>query len=258
LASKEIQQIIFERDDFTCQGCKKKGRPYWEVDVSAALASRTIFLVADHKDGRSEELSNLQALCWSCNSSKSGRNQYAFKMSVALKQLGRPVVFYPSLKNIFGFKASLLLCDLIYWPPRGRHERAASGWIYKSAEELLEETGLSYKEQYRARKVLTNAGVLEEDYRREEHLLFLRVNPMKLDALWDSLGTGQNGMCPIPNEEVPLDNLEGGTGQKVSSNKTKSTTESTHTEWRAIIISAIEESQRTGEPADDILKRKRA
>jgi hypothetical protein len=94
----------------------------------------------------------------------------------AVQELGRPIMFYRSLAKLIGIKESLLLCQLIYWTPRGRQDKG-KGWIYKSAEEFEEETCLTYREQRRIRAVLVERGLIEEEYNREEHVMYFRVVP---------------------------------------------------------------------------------
>lgn len=103
-----------------------------------------------------------------------------FSLSEALKRFGRPVVFYPSLAKLVGIEEAILLAQLCYWTPRSKSE---SGWIYKSAEDLEHETGLTYRQQFRARETLRERRVLEERYVRDEHRLYFRVIPDTIDNL---------------------------------------------------------------------------
>lgn len=58
--------------------------------------------------------------------------------------------------------AGVLLCQLIYWTRRGVDVQERDGWIYKTAHEWQQETGLSWKVQRRARTHLLELDVLEE------------------------------------------------------------------------------------------------
>ena len=58
--------------------------------------------------------------------------------------------------------AGVLLCQLIYWTRRGVDVQERDGWIYKTAHEWQQETGLSWKVQRRARMHLLDLDVLEE------------------------------------------------------------------------------------------------
>ncbi len=58
--------------------------------------------------------------------------------------------------------AGVLLCQLIYWTRRGVDVQERDGWIYKTAHEWQQETGLSWKVQRRARTHLLELDLLEE------------------------------------------------------------------------------------------------
>jgi hypothetical protein len=108
------------------------------------------------------------------------------KLTDFMSDIGRPVAYYPNLKKITGSTtATILLCQFIYW--RGK-EYDADGWLYKTAEEIEAETGLSYNEQKTARAALKEAGLIEEHYARLDHQMKFRVN---LDAVNDKWGTLQ-------------------------------------------------------------------
>jgi hypothetical protein len=62
----------------------------------------------------------------------------------------------------FGLAAGVFVRQLVFWTGKGMDP---DGWIYKTRDELLEEIGLSQRQQDKARKTLTGLGVLEEDRR---------------------------------------------------------------------------------------------
>ena len=62
----------------------------------------------------------------------------------------------------FGLAAGVFLRQLIFWDGKGADPE---GWIYKTRDELLEEIGLSQRQQDKARKTLKGLEVLEEDRR---------------------------------------------------------------------------------------------
>jgi hypothetical protein len=229
----ELARRIFERDKYTCQGCKKLFKSYLDCtgEETTALIKLGHLLVVDHKDNRSEDESNLQALCFSCNAAKSGRTQRNFKLYAAIKSLGACMTYYPSLARVLGLKESIFLCQLIYWTPRGRHEKG-EGWIYKSAEEMEIETALSYKEQIRLRRQLVEKKLIEENYDRTQHRLYFRVRVEALDLLGEHITNGQ--IPHITIGQVVYDQTSGGTLPKVSSYKgskdyTETTTVNTQT-----------------------------
>jgi len=237
---KSLELSIFERDGYTCRGCHSKFPSKYQIDTKRNRPGEPGFqnyLIVDHVEGRSEEPSNLQALCFNCNISKSGRGQNAFQLSIALKRLGRCVAYYPALARLMGLKESIFLCQLIYWTPKGRHEKG-DGWIYKSVEEMDEETGLTYKEQIRIRKSLQRQKLLEEFYDREQHRLYFRVLADGLNKLSGHLPDGQvvgqvtNGQ--VLAGQVATDNRSGGTFPKVSSYKEQETTQESTQKNKAV------------------------
>jgi hypothetical protein len=58
--------------------------------------------------------------------------------------------------------AGVLLCQLIYWTRRGVDVLERDGWVYKTAGEWQQETGMSWKVQRRARTLLQALDLIEE------------------------------------------------------------------------------------------------
>lgn len=107
------------------------------------------------------------------------------KLTDFLENVGRPVAYYPDLRLITGSTtATILLCQFIYW--RGK-ESDPDGWLYKSIEDIEEETGLSKNEQKTARNKLKTAKLLEEYYARLDHQLWFRVDLDRINELWGKL-----------------------------------------------------------------------
>ncbi len=113
------------------------------------------------------------------------------KLTELLENLGRAVSYYPELTKITGGVAeTLLLCQLLYW--HGKQEDV-EGWIYKTQDELLDETGLSRREQETARRNLKSKGLLEEDRRGVPAKLYYRPNVDALNKAWAVLVTNKDG-----------------------------------------------------------------
>lgn len=103
------------------------------------------------------------------------------KLSDFLKDIGRPIVYYPSLARFLGGKnEAVFLSQFIYWTGKEKNE----GWIFKNAEEITDETGLSYKEQRSARRKLKRLGILKEHYHRIGHTMYYKIALDALDNLW--------------------------------------------------------------------------
>ena len=119
----------------------------------------------------------------------------SMKLTDFLSDVGRPIAYYPSLRKITGSTtATILLCQFIYW--RGK-ESDPNGWLYKTSDEIEEETGLSYNEQKTARANLVSAELIEEHYARLDHQMKFRVNLNMINLLW---GTEQT---VIPESDNP-------------------------------------------------------
>jgi hypothetical protein len=88
----------------------------------------------------------------------------------------------------FGPAAGTFLRQLIYWTGK---EHDLEGWIYKTQAEMDQETGLSRKQQEKARKILRNAGVLGEIKKRTPRRLHYRVD---LEALLGVMETPHSTM----------------------------------------------------------------
>ena len=88
------------------------------------------------------------------------------------------------MADVFGgVNAVILMSQLYYWNDKGHDP---DGWVYKTAEELLHETGLTEKQQRLARNILKDLGVLAERPDRLHHRLYFRLNLDKIGDLWDS------------------------------------------------------------------------
>ena len=162
------------------------------------------------------------------------------KLTDFLQDVGRPVAYYPALRRITGStNATILLCQFIYW--RGK-ESDPKGWLYKTSEEIENETGLSYDEQKNARLKLKEAGLMEEHYARLDHQMRFRLNIDAINELW---GTPQSdipehGKTAFGNEANPL-----------SLNESESTAENTNT---PSAILSEQDFKEAGEKAQKIIE----
>ena len=139
------------------------------------------------------------------------------KLTDFLQDVGRPIAYYPGLRRITGsVTATILLCQFVYW--RGK-ESDLSGWLYKTAADIEQETGLSYDEQKTARAKLKECGLIEEHYARLDHQMRFRVNLEAVNQKWGipQQDIPEHGDSALGNEEIPF---------SLNSN-TESTTENT-------------------------------
>lgn len=85
--------------------------------------------------------------------------------------------------------AGILLSQLIYWTRRGTEVEGRLGWVFKTARDWEQETGMSWKVQRRARDHLVREGLIEERKQTMPARLEFRL---KLDTLARQLGERAN------------------------------------------------------------------
>ena len=100
--------------------------------------------------------------------------------SESLRIAGKPVAYFPQLvKPLGSVNASILFGHFFYWNDKGCSELG----IYRTAEEIEEETGLSVQEQRTARAKLRKCGVLIETEKRIELRIYYKLDLAVFDAL---------------------------------------------------------------------------
>ena len=103
-------------------------------------------------------------------------------------------------------KAGLFLSQAIYWTRVGEAILENGGWFYKTIAQWSHETGLSRREQERARRCLKALGVLEEELRGLPAKLWFRVN---LERLGEALaGLHRISAPPLTLEALRTRGLE--------------------------------------------------
>jgi len=78
--------------------------------------------------------------------------------------------------------ASLFFSHFEYWSDKGS---SPNGWIFKTAVEIERETGLTYREQQHARRILVKHGLIEERYQRLNHRMDFKVNKKAMQLFID-------------------------------------------------------------------------
>jgi len=88
--------------------------------------------------------------------------------------LKRPIAYQPIIAKSFGsVKLAIVWCQIYYWTDKTKDP---DGWIYKTAVEMYEETGLSRREQETARDAGILLGVLESEARGYPRKVHYRIN----------------------------------------------------------------------------------
>jgi hypothetical protein len=108
-----------------------------------------------------------------------------------LKGIGKPIVYYPSIAKVLGVKETLFFCHIFFWSSKGE-----DGWIYRTTEELQNETGMTARELARVRHNLSSVGLIEEKQGRNK--IYVRILADKVNEAWDR----QTPMVYPPTTEV--------------------------------------------------------
>lgn len=104
--------------------------------------------------------------------------------------LKRPIAYQPIVAKSFGsVKLAILWCQFYYWMDKGNNE---DGWIYKTMDQVFDETGLKRKSQETARKLGNQLGVLESKAMGSPATVHFRVNLEVAEKLIvDYMGKGK-------------------------------------------------------------------
>lgn len=171
------------------------------------------------------------------------------KLSEYLNDVGRPVSYYPKMRKLTGStNATIFFCQFFYWTGK---ERSGDGWIYKTSDEIEDETGLSYKEQVGAREKLVRAGLLHERYARLDHQMYFKIDMDALNAKW---GTDQTDI-PEPPIGKMANSPSGCSLISNTENTAETTTENTTTNFSKKIPEGF--PQPTGDALGDWLNMSR-
>lgn len=119
--------------------------------------------------------------------------------------LDRPISYNPAFKKITGrTSAAVWLSQQWYWAKRTKDP---NGWVYKSAKECTEETGLTDNEQHTARMICKKLGVIEEKLKGVPATMHYRIVKEKIyELLGVQFPTEQETEIPIEREtEFPAE-----------------------------------------------------
>lgn len=97
-----------------------------------------------------------------------------------LLTMGNPIAYYPKLaKPLGGVSSAILFSQLFYWQDKATSDLG----VYKTRDELEDETGLSHNEQRTAIKKLCERGVLIVTEKRLEHKTYYKINNEKVNRV---------------------------------------------------------------------------
>jgi len=128
--------------------------------------------------------------------------------------LKRPVAYQPIVAKAFGsVKLAILWCQLYYWNDKSKD---GGGWIYKTREEIFDETALGRKEQETARKIGAELGVMESERRGRKGVMNYRINMDKAVGLIEEYVKNNPSKKQETREAVKV---EAGNGSKEIKNE---------------------------------------
>lgn len=115
--------------------------------------------------------------------------------SESLRLAGRPIAYFPQLaKPLGGVNAAVLFSHFFYWCDKTDNPLG----VYRTAEEIETETGLSVQEQRTARAKLRERGILLETQKRIEHRIYYRLDLDAFDELMILLAESAEKSSNIP------------------------------------------------------------
>lgn len=132
-----------------------------------------------------------------------------------LKLKGRPNAYYPKMaKPLGGVNAAVLFSQLFYWQDKAISDLG----VYKTRDELEEETGLSHNEQRTAIKKLQDKGVLIITEKRLDHKTFYKIDNKKVNEILANFAKSINHLPRNEESNHPeVDIVDFGEARKSSS-----------------------------------------
>lgn len=164
-----------------------------------------------------------------------------------LKLKGRPNAYYPKMaKPLGGVNAAVLFSQLFYWQDKAISDLG----VYKTRDELEEETGLSHNEQRTAIKKLQDKGVLIITEKRLDHKTFYKIDNKKVNEILANFAKSINHLPRNEESNHPeVDIVDSGETTKSSSLFQEITTK-TITENTTNIIADKPQPQKRDFPND--------
>ena len=121
--------------------------------------------------------------------------------SESLKVAGRPIAYYPKLAKLLGsVNAAILFGHFFYWHDKTENPLG----VYRTAEEIEDETGLSVQEQRTARSKLKERGVLIETEKRIEHRIYYKLDLNAFDDLMLQHSGSEESTAVIRTEDLTV------------------------------------------------------
>ena len=142
--------------------------------------------------------------------------------SESLKIAGKPIAYYPQLAKPLGStNASILFSHFFYWHDKTENPLG----VYRTAEEIESETGLSVQEQRTARNKLKERGILIETEKRIEHRIYYKLDLDAFDEMMLQHSRNAESTAPKCNINSPeLQNQHSGSEESTAVIRTEDLT----------------------------------
>ena len=166
-----------------------------------------------------------------------------------LLTIGNPIAYYPKLaKPLGGVSTAILFSQLFYWQDKTTSDLG----VYKTRDELEDETGLTHNEQRTAIKKLCERGVLIVTEKRLEHKTYYKINNEKVNKV---LRNFAKFMIELPRDinstHPELDIVDAEMTTKSSSLDQDITTKTTTKITTDIIVAKPQKQKRACQISDD-------
>jgi len=124
-------------------------------------------------------------------------------LTSTLIKLGEPATYHPSLaKMLGGVQAAVFLGMLLRWAGRGARR---DGYIWKSMQEISNETALTRREQDAARGILRRLGIVKEKRASIPPRVHFLLDTKRLDDLWSAWDGAAEEEEERPSDEEMMD-----------------------------------------------------
>jgi hypothetical protein len=127
------------------------------------------------------------------------------KLTDFFEELETVMRYPPALAKVAGgVNEAIFLSRLIMWKGKQANKE---GWIYKTRDELTEETGLTRWEQETARKNLKERGFIEEKLSGVPPVTHYKLNTEKIEEAWKT-HRSTLAKTTAPPRQKPPDNIK--------------------------------------------------
>jgi hypothetical protein len=101
--------------------------------------------------------------------------------NIILEFLNRPIAYHPVIAKAFdSVTLAVLWCQIYYWSDKTKDPE---GWIYKTREDIFNETGLSRRQQETARRIGQELGVMDSVRKGKLGVMHFRVDTFRVCEL---------------------------------------------------------------------------